>query len=92
VALLRRAGTAEAPTLEALQQLIGPADVGRSDGAGAVLTYRTASCGLVLFFTADAAGAYRLSLVEPARRAAFGPSPDLDQCAGELTGTPGRRP
>lgn len=90
MALLRRAGNPDAPTLEALQQLIGPADVGRSDGAGAVVTYRTASCALALFFTADATGAYRLALVEPGRRAAFGPTPDLDLCTAELTGTPER--
>jgi hypothetical protein len=80
-AALARAGHADAPTLAALQQTFGPADMERREGAGAILTYRLDACSLVLVFTADSRNEFRLAeaSAQPARTDE--PTPALTACA-----------
>jgi hypothetical protein len=83
MAALRRAGAGDAMTPEGARSLFGRADVERLDGAGALLTYRTPTCALVLLFAADRAGDLRLGATEAAARDQRAPTPPFDQCVSE---------
>ena len=83
VAALRRAGAADAMTPEGARRLFGKADVERVDGAGAMLTYRTPTCAIVLIFAADRSGDLRLGAAEAAARDQRAPTPPLEQCVTE---------
>jgi len=81
--MLRQAGGGSAPTQADVERALGPADIARQDGAGAALTYRLDSCGLLLLFTADARNTMRLAEAHPSARRAGDSAPSLDQCAAE---------
>jgi hypothetical protein len=80
---LRRAGAGDAMTPEGARMLFGKADVERRDGKGAMLTYKTATCAMVLVFAADRIGDLRLDLVDAAARDQRASNPPLDQCVSE---------
>jgi hypothetical protein len=80
---LRRAGATDAMTPEGARMLFGKADVERRDGKGAILTYKTATCAMVLIFAADRIGDLRLNLVDAAARDQRATAPPLDQCVTE---------
>jgi hypothetical protein len=80
---LRRAGAPDAMTPEGARALFGRADIERLDGAGAMLTYRTTTCAIVLVFAADGAGDLRLGAAEAAARDQRAPTPPLAQCVSE---------
>ncbi len=81
--LLAAAGGANAPTRAEIEQVLGPADIARQDGAGAVLTYRFEHCALLLLFASDARNALRLAEAHASARRGGEAMPSLDQCAGE---------
>lgn len=81
--MLSRAGGASAPTQAEIEREFGQADIARQDGAGAALTYRYETCGLLLLFRADAANAMRLTEAHPSPRSGGGAAPSLAQCAAE---------
>jgi hypothetical protein len=81
--LLSRAGGASAPTQAEIERVFGPADIARQDGAGAALTYRFQTCGLLLLFRADARNDMRLAEAHPSPRSGGGAAPSLEQCAAE---------
>jgi hypothetical protein len=83
IGALRRVGAGDAMTPEGARSLFGRADVERADGAGAMLTYRTASCALVLVFAADRSGDLRLGATDVAARDQRAPTPPFDQCVSE---------
>lgn len=83
IAALRRAGAADAMTPEGARTLFGRAQVERMDGAGAMLTYRTPNCALVLVFAADRAGDLRLGATDAAARDQRAQPPPFDQCVNE---------
>lgn len=70
-------------TPEGAHTLFGTADVERVDGAGAILTYRTPSCALVLVFAADRAGDLRLGAFDAAPRDQRAIRPALEACVTE---------
>lgn len=78
--LIGRAGGADAPTMEALVRVLGAADVSRQEGVGAMLTYRSDSCALVLMFTADARNEMRLREALSMPRREGEQAPALAQC------------
>jgi hypothetical protein len=80
---LRRLGAADSLTLEGARALFGGADVERREGAGAILTYRTANCAVTLVFAADGAGALRLGAMEARARDQRAAPPPLEQCVNE---------
>jgi hypothetical protein len=80
---LSRAGAADAMTPHGAAALFGKADIERHDGAGAILTWRTAHCALVLAFAADARGVLRLGAADIAGRDQHAPAPPMDQCVRE---------
>ena len=84
--LLRRAGEADAPTLEAEERRLGEADIARREGAGAMLTYRAESCALVLIFAGAQGRPNALRLAETLARAreAGAPAPQLDACLAAI--------
>ncbi len=81
--LLRAAGAATAPTIAEAQAILGPADIARTDGAGAMLTYRLETCALLLVFAADSANTLRLADAHASARAPSAPAPSLDVCGAE---------
>ena len=82
-ALLAQAGRADAPTREAIERVIGAADITRQDGVGVALTYRLEHCALLLLFATDAQNAMRLREAHPSARRTGEAAPSLDQCAAE---------
>jgi len=80
---LRRAGAADALTPEGALALFGKADIDRRDGAGAILTWRTPSCAIVLAFADDARGDLRLGAADIAGKDQHAPSPPMDLCVRE---------
>lgn len=83
VSLLQRAGGADAPTPEAVQRVLGVADVARQDGGGVALTYRLEHCALLLLFAADARNEMRLREAHAGARRAGEAPPSLAVCASE---------
>jgi len=81
--LLAAAGSASAPSQADIERAFGAPDVVRRDGAGAALTYRLQSCGLLLVFTADGRNTMRLAQAHPSARRAGETTPSLNQCAAE---------
>lgn len=81
--LLARAGQIDAPSLEQVEALLGPADIARRDGAGAMLTYRLDGCALALIFAADTRNVMRLREAQPGVRRLGDPQPSIDACAAE---------
>ncbi|MGE0830231.1 MAG: hypothetical protein AB7O04_12880 [Hyphomonadaceae bacterium] len=79
-----RAGQADAPTLEWAERALGSADITRRDGAGAILTYRSDACGLVLVFVADRSNAMRLSAAEAQPPRLGETAPALDACVSAV--------
>jgi hypothetical protein len=77
-AQLARAGQADAITPREAGMLLGPPDVERREGAGALLTWRLESCALVLSFTGD-----RLQSVSPGPRRSGAPAPSIETCVSE---------
>lgn len=53
-AVIARAGRADAPQLGEVVRTLGAADIDSREGAGAMLTYRTDVCALVLLFASGA--------------------------------------
>jgi hypothetical protein len=80
---IRRAGAPDAITPAGARTLFGPADVERRDGAGAILTWRTPTCAIVLAFAADRAGDLRLGAADIGARDQRAPAPSADQCVRE---------
>jgi len=74
-AVIARAGRADAPQLTQVVQTLGEADIVNREGVGALLTYRSESCALVLIFTED-----RLSEAQAMPRRAGEAAPTLDDC------------
>ncbi len=58
--------------------MLGPPDVDRRDGAGALLTWRLSGCALVLGFAHD-----RLTSTAPMPRQTGAPTPSVAQCVDE---------
>lgn len=81
--LLARAGQAGAPTRAEIEAAFGPADIVRQDGAGAALTYRLESCGLLLLFAADERNALRLADASASARSGAAQPPALSRCEAE---------
>jgi hypothetical protein len=52
--VIARAGRADAPQLGEVVRTLGAADIDSREGAGAMLTYRTDVCALVLLFASGA--------------------------------------
>jgi hypothetical protein len=77
-ALLARVGQPDALSPLQAAELLGPPDVYRRDGVGALLTWRLESCALVLGFVDD-----RLAHVSPDARIPGAPAPSLNQCVAE---------
>lgn len=82
-ALLRRAGSGDAPSEQDVARLMGQPDLVRREGAGAAITYRYQQCALLLLFTADERNTMRLREAAPGARQAGTQAPTLDQCAVE---------
>ena len=78
VGALSRPGGADAITTRQAALMLGPPDVDRRDGAGALLTWRLPTCALVLGFAND-----RLISTAPAARQTGAPGPSLAQCVNE---------
>ena len=76
--VLLRAGTANAITTSQARQLLGPPDVERRDGAGALMVWTLPSCALTLGFAND-----RLRTVDPGPRRTGDPAPGLQTCVAE---------
>jgi hypothetical protein len=83
IGALRRAGAGDAMTPDGARDLFGPAQIERRDGAGAILTWRTQTCAIVLAFGADRAGALRLGAADIAGRDQHAPNPPPEQCVRE---------
>lgn len=81
--LLRAAGGSNAPSVQDIERAFGQADIVRRDGAGAALTYRFETCGLLLLFSADGRNTMRLTEAHPSARNGNAQAPTLDQCAAE---------
>lgn len=79
-AMIERAGHQDAPTLASIERALGAADVARHEGAGAILTYRSESCALVLLFTADGRNEMRLADAQARPRRDGEPLPAMDVC------------
>jgi hypothetical protein len=84
MSVLVRQGQPNAPTLGEVESRLGAADVARREAAGALLTYRLDTCGLVLLFEADGSNLLRLRAAAPGPRRAGDAVPSLETCAAEL--------
>ena len=80
VGAIRRAGAGDAMTAEGAKTLFGPADVERHDGAGAILTWRTATCAIVLVFGGPD---LRLGAADVGAKDQHAAAPPLDLCVRE---------
>lgn len=78
IAALSRFGQADSLTTRQAAALLGPPDVDRRDGVGALLTWRLPSCALVLGFAND-----RLVSADPAPPRAGDARPTAAQCLSE---------
>ena len=76
---LLRAGTPDAISAAQARALLGPPDVERREGVGALLVWTGSSCALALGFAKD-----RLSTVEPGPRRTGDPAPGLQVCLAEI--------
>ncbi len=85
LAALNRLGAADSLTPEGAEALLGPPHIARRDGKGAILTWRTPACALVLVF-AEQGGALRLGALDVAARTHAAPAPPLSVCVAEARG------
>jgi hypothetical protein len=83
--LLASAGGANAASRADLDRVLGVPDIERREGAGVALTYRLASCALLLLLTADGRNEMRLAEAHASARRAGEQAPSLEQCAAEAT-------
>lgn len=75
------AGRPDAPGPDALIAALGPPDVDRREGAGAMLAWRLPDCALALGFAADGQGRLRLRVAQGDAPKPGLPAPSLAQCA-----------
>lgn len=78
VAALSRLGAPDSINTRQAASLLGPPDVDRRDGAGALLTWRLSTCALVLGFAND-----RLTSTVPMARQSGAPAPSVAACVNE---------